>query len=219
MQALVVAAGDPDPRDVVLLDSSGLLIAVDRGAVWLSANGRVPDRLVGDLDSVPAALLRELEDAGVPIDRHPTAKDASDTELAVDAAVEAGADRVVIIGALGGARLDHEVANLLLLASRRWLGRGVDLRIVRGDTTARAMAGGESRQLSGVVGDLVTLLPLGGDVIGIDTVGLAYPLIGGTLEMGRSRGVSNRIVEAPASVSIAAGTMLVIELHGEERDA
>jgi thiamine pyrophosphokinase len=207
MQAMVIAAGDPDPRDAALLDGADLLIAVDRGAVWLNAVSRRPDLLVGDLDSVPDALVARLAAAGVEIDRRPVDKDASDTELAIERAAAMGATRVVLLGALRGQRLDHELANLLLLA---------DPRIVRGTTTVRALHGGGALALEGATGTTVTLLPVAGDADGVRTVGLRFPLAGEQLMLGRTRGLSNRIVAAPASVSLERGTLIVIEQDPEE---
>ncbi len=216
MQAMVIAAGDPDPRDAALLDGADLLIAVDRGAVWLNAVSRRPDLLVGDLDSVPDALVARLAAAGVEIDRRPVDKDASDTELAIERAAAMGATRVVLLGALRGQRLDHELANLLLLADPRWRDRLADLRIVRGTTTVRALHGGGALALEGATGTTVTLLPVAGDADGVRTVGLRFPLAGEQLMLGRTRGLSNRIVAAPASVSLERGTLIVIEQDPEE---
>jgi thiamine pyrophosphokinase len=213
VKAIVVAGGDAASEDAAQLTGANLVIAADSGAAWLDARGIRPDLVVGDMDSVDPALLERLAADGVPIERHPPAKDASDAELAIDRAVAAGADEVVIVGALGGGRLDHELANLLLLADPAW--RGVGLRIVRGGATARALHGGGPLVLSAAEGDLVTLLPAGGDAVGVRTSGLRYPLDGETLRMGRSRGLSNEVVRAPASVSLESGTLLVIETEKE----
>jgi len=216
MQAIVVAAGDTDPDDAALLDGADLLIGVDRGAAWLTAHAYRPDLLVGDLDSLPAPLLEQLAAAGVEIDRHPVDKDASDTELAIERAVVAGATRIVLLGALGGRRIDHELANLLLLADPRWPDLVADLRIVRSGTTVRALHGGGTLALEGAAGEVVTLLPVGADAEGVRTVGLRFPLAGEPLRLGRARGLSNRIATTPASVSLERGTLIVIEHHEKE---
>lgn len=213
VKAIVVAGGDAAPDDAALLAGADLVIAADSGAAWLAGRGIRPDLVVGDMDSVDPALLERLAADGATIERHPADKDASDAELAVDRAVRGGADEVVIIGALRGGRLDHELANLLLLADPEWQARR--LRIVRGGTTARALHGGEALTLDGVEGDLVTLLPVGGEAIGVRTHGLQFPLGGETLRFGRSRGLSNRVRQAPASVSLDGGTLLVIETRKE----
>jgi thiamine pyrophosphokinase len=209
MRTVIVAGGELMAGDAAHLDDAALVIAADGGADALAALGRRPDRLVGDLDSVSAARLEALAASAVPIDRHPEDKDASDTELAVDAALAAGATEIVLLGALGGPRLDHELANLLLLVDPDVA--HADASIVRGPVAVRALRGGSRRDLTGRVGDLVTLLPVAGDAIGLTTHGLRWPLEGATLPLGRSRGLSNRIVSSGASVALDAGVLLVIE--------
>jgi thiamine pyrophosphokinase len=213
VRAIVVAGGDAAGEDAARLAGADLVIAADSGAEWLEGLGIRPDLLIGDMDSIDPGLLDRLSNDGVTIERHPADKDASDAELAVARAISDGADEVVIVGALGGGRLDHELANLLLLADSRW--RGHRLRIVRGGTNAQAVHGGEKLQLSGAEGDLVTLLAIGGDAWGVRTEGLRYPLSGEALGLGRSRGLSNQVEQAPASVSLERGTLLVVETETE----
>lgn len=208
MRFVVVASGDLADGDERWLDGASV-IAADAGAARLHDIGRAPDRLVGDLDSISPELLARLAAAGVAIDRHPADKDASDTELAVEAAISAGATEIVLLGATGGPRLDHELANLLLLTDPAWRDR--DMRIVHGAATVRVVSGGERLALDGQAGDLVTLLPVGGDATGVRIEGVRWPLRDATLRMGRSRGLSNEVVEPPASVSLEGGTLLVVE--------
>jgi thiamine pyrophosphokinase len=209
MKVVVVASGDLDPMDTVWLDRADLVLAADGGAGSLDRHGRRPDRLIGDLDSVDASLIERLAATGVVIDRFPLDKEASDTELAVEAALEAGATEVVLLGAFGGSRIDHELATVLLLADPALAGRNV--RAVRASAQARAINGGELLILGGAVGDTVSLLPVGGDVTGVTTDGLRWPLEGATLRMGRSRGLSNEVSGLPASVRIELGSLLVVE--------
>jgi thiamine pyrophosphokinase len=215
VKAIVVAGGDAAPEDAAQLPAADLVVAADSGAEWLDLLGRAPDLLVGDMDSIDPNLLQRLVADDVAVERHIVEKDASDVELAVERAVSAGADAVVIVGGIGGDRLDHELANLLLLADERW--HGLDLRLVRGSTTLRAVRGGRARDLDGASGDLVTLLPIGGDATGVRTRGLRYALAGETLTLGRTLGLSNEVVQAPASVSLDGGILLVIETGKEPR--
>ncbi len=213
MKAIVVAGGDAAPEDAVLLPGADIVIAADSGAEWVARCAFVPDLVIGDMDSIWPALLECLEAEGVAVERHPAEKEASDVELAVSRAVADGCDEVVIVGGLGGERLDHELANLLLLVDPRWA--GIDLRLVRGATTVRALHSGSGRELEGAAGDLVTLLPVGGDATGVRTAGLRYPLMTETLLTGHSRGLSNEVEKPPASVSLEGGTLLVIETRKE----
>ena len=209
MRIVVVASGALAPADETWLDGADLVVAADGGANALDRLGRRPDRLVGDLDSADPALVERLGAGGTRIDRHPVDKEASDTELAVRAALAEGGDTVDLLGATGGDRLDHELANLLLLADPAF--SGVELRAVVGATSIRAVRGGQELALRGVPGALVTLLPIGGDADGVTTAGLRWPLEAATLRMGRSRGLSNVVVESDASVRLTEGVLLVIE--------
>jgi thiamine pyrophosphokinase len=212
---VVVAGGEAVAADARLLRDADLVVAADGGAAFLHEAGTRPDLLVGDLDSADPQLVRRLVAEGVTVERHPAAKDATDAELAIDRAIAAGARRVTVIGALAGERLDHELANLLLLADPVWGAELEDLRMVRGGTLARAVHGPGEVALEGREGDTVSLLPVGGDAHGVRTSGLAYPLEGETLGLGRSRGISNVVLRAPASVALEAGVLLVIETAKE----
>jgi thiamine pyrophosphokinase len=209
MKVVVVASGKLELVDAAHLDDADLVIAADGGAESLDALGRRPDLLVGDMDSVSAALVERLEAARTGVEQHPADKERSDTELALEAAIARGATEIVLLGAIGGDRLDHELANLLLLADPGMAGR--DVRIARGSSTARVLRGGERLALAGSVGELVSLLPIAGDATGVTTDGLRWALQVATLPLGRSRGLSNEIVAAPASVRLEHGTLLVVE--------
>ena len=208
MKAVVVASGDVAPGDLRHVDGAGLVIAADGGAAALERSGSRIDRLIGDLDSADPALVTRLAAAGTEVTRHPTDKESSDTELAVAAALEAGATEVVLIGALAGTRLDHALANLLLVADPDL---GPAVRIVHGPSTVRAVRDGGRLALDAEPGTLVSLLPVGGEVGGVTTGGLRWPLAAATLRIGRSRGLSNEVVESPASVQVERGTLLVVE--------
>jgi thiamine pyrophosphokinase len=209
MKVVVVAAGDLAAGDVGELDDAELVIGADGGAASLLAAERPIHRLVGDLDSIDPALVDRLAGSGTEIERHPTDKEASDTELAVRSALAAGAAEVVLLGAVGGNRLDHELANLLLLTDPSLAGIGV--RAVHGPTVVRPLRAGERLELVGRVDDLVTLLPVGGDAHGVTTGGLRWALDAATLPLGGSRGLSNEVVAEGAWVASERGTLLVVE--------
>jgi thiamine pyrophosphokinase len=209
MRAVVVAHGDVDPRDRAHLEGADLIVAADGGTLALEQWGVVPHAIVGDLDSLGMELALEYEARDVTIVPFSADKDESDLELAIDYATEAKADEVVLLGIFGGARLDHELANTLLLTADEY--RGARLVAVRGDTTVRPLHGGEQLQLAGAPGDLVTLLAVRGDAEGVRTHRLRYPLAGETLYFGAARGLSNIVVSEGASVACDRGALLVIE--------
>jgi thiamine pyrophosphokinase len=203
--ALVLAGGDPVTADLrALLPSADLVVAADGGLAQADALGLSVDVVVGDFDSVKPDDLAAAERAGATVERHPAAKDHTDLELAVIAARDRGATRVVVVGAWGG-RVDHELANLLLLASDAYASLRLEVIGARG----RVIAVRDSVEITGASGELVTLLAVGGAVTGVRTTGLRYPLHGETLTPGSSRGVSNELVEPVATVTVATGVLLV----------
>jgi thiamine pyrophosphokinase len=208
--AVVVADGEPAPEDAEVAREADLLVAADGGARWLESVGVRPHLVVGDLDSLDDRQVERLTASGTRVSRHRAEKDASDTELAVAEAIAAGADRIVLLGAFGGSRLDHELANVMLLVDPAFA--GLDLGLRRGATLVRSIRGPGSLAIEAGAGETVTLLPAGGDAVGVTTRGFTYALDEETLVMGRSRGLSNVVIEPPASVSIRAGSMLVIEI-------
>lgn len=208
MIAVVVSHGEVDPGDFAHVRQADLVVAADGGTVHLENWGITPKLVVGDLDSLPDGARERIAAAGGHIEVHPREKDRSDTEIALDRAVGAGATEIVIVGALGGPRIDHAMANTLLLGRS---GLGVPVRIVRGPLTMRLARGGQRLELGGATGEIVTLLAMGEDAEGVTTGGLRYPLAGETLAVGSSRGVSNEIAAPPAWVSCGSGTLLVIE--------
>ena len=210
MRALVVLNGDPLGTDGWLADlaaRSDIVIAADGGAVRLHHAGRRPDLIVGDLDSLPPDAKERLEAHGVAFEVHPHEKTQTDGELALRAAITRGADEIVIVGAFGGARIDHLVGNLLLLANEDLA--AIDVAIVTEQATFRALRGPGVLELEGEPGDWVTLSPLSERAGAVTTDGLRYGLHREDLVRGSTRGVSNELTGRRASVELATGLLLV----------
>ncbi|MHB1317026.1 MAG: thiamine diphosphokinase [Anaerolineae bacterium] len=195
-----------EQRLLAVVDAANYVIAADGGANWLNAHGRDPQQIVGDMDSVDPALLRRLEDRGGKVSRYPAHKDETDAELALAAAAALQPREIVLLGALGG-RIDHALGNLSLLAMCE-LG-GIVVRIYDGLSMLWLVS--DSSEISGAPGDIVSLIPWGGDACGIHTEGLAYPLRGDTLRLGPSRGISNVLLAEHGRVTLASGQLLVVQ--------
>jgi thiamine pyrophosphokinase len=221
VHSLVVADGDAQDRAVLdaawpgWSDGAGLVVAADGGARSCDRLGLVPDLLVGDFDSLGATALADLAARGVRIERAPPDKDESDTELAIRAALREGATSLTVLGAFGGARLDHEVANLGLLALPEL--RAVPARLLdaRARVTLLQAPGSDGRPaeraLPGRLGGLVSLVPFGGDAEGVTTHGLQFRLDDEALPLGPARGLSNVRTAEDALVRIRRGRLLIVE--------
>lgn len=205
---VVLAGGDPvDPADRSLVPSGAFVVAADSGLDTAETLGLGVDVVVGDMDSVSAAALRRAEATGTRIDRHPADKDATDLELALGAALDLGSDEIIILGGHGG-RLDHLLGNALLLASPRFVDRNIRWQI--GSVTVTAGRPSRTTDIAGAPGDRVSLLPVGGPATGIVTTGLAWALEGEDLAPGSTRGISNEMADAFATIDLAAGVVLII---------
>lgn len=217
-----ILVGDGDVPERVALDAAwpgwadgcSLVVAADGGALKAAGAGLRPDLAVGDGDSLGPDGIAQLAVAGIPFEAAPVAKDESDLELAVAAAIARSAMQLTILGALGGPRFDHALANAWLLAHPSLRGRAA---ILLDDRTrirlVDATAGPAIALLAGRRDDLVSLFPFGADADGVTTDGLGYPLRDETLRFGPARGLSNVRTRPEASVSLRAGRLLVVETH------
>lgn len=192
------------------LDNATTIIAVDHGADHCHRLGLTPDLLLGDLDSISPATLAHYQAQGVAIERHHRRKDATDLELALDRVADEGHDAVLLLAALGG-RWDMSLGNVLTASRATY--RKLRLTLIGSDCTLHILHPGRTLLLSGAVGDRVSLLPVHGNASGVTLCGFEYPLHNATLEAGSSRGISNVVVAAEATVSLALGSLLCIHLH------
>ena len=214
---LVVLNGDIDPaflaRQLAMADR---VIAADGGARAVTAAGGICNVIVGDGDSLGEDGFARARAANPDLEvrRFPTAKDATDAELAIQTALEVNPKRIVVVGAFGGARLDHELANVLLLANERWRDREVVL--ADGQRDVRLLT--DQAEIRGCAGDIVTLLAVDGPVANVRSRGLSYELGGRSLEVGTSLGVSNELTGSTATLEVGSGMLLLVHEHGAGRD-
>lgn len=209
--AVIIAHGDlaVTPEVEALVRRAELIIAADGGAAPAAERGWWPHLLVGDLDSAPGSVRAAVEAHGAQVLEYSPHKDETDTELALRAALERGAEEIYLLGALGG-RLDHTLANLLLLALPEL--ERVRVTILAGGARIFAVRG--RAEIHGRAGDLVSLLPIGGDAEGIHTTGLEYPLQGDTLRFGAPRGISNVLTGPLATIRVEHGLLLAVVTSG-----
>ncbi len=200
------------PRIKAALDGAGIVIAADGGAASLERIGFAPDVLVGDLDSIPDSPPRRATVASVPeILRYPTRKDATDAELALGEALARGATEITVVGAFGGPRVDHELANVLLLTAPSIRDR--DVRLLTELFEAWAVCNSE-RVFATETGDTVSLLPVGDKVAGVTTDGLEWKLDQAALTLGSTYTVSNAAASSRVSVSVGTGTVILFHYFG-----
>jgi len=211
---VVAGGGPPDPESALAIPLGARVIAADRGLEHALALGLDVEIAVGDFDSASPEAVARAEASGTRIERHSAEKDATDLELALDAALALGPEGILVLAGDGG-RLDHLLSTLLLLGSSRY--EAVEIDAFVGPARVHVVRG--QRAIEGSVGELVSLLALHGPAEGVRTEGLAYPLEGETLEPGSSRGVSNVFAAKTARVSLDRGVLLAIRPGTAAEDA
>ncbi len=211
--AVVVAGGDLDGSATALVKRASLIVAADRGALFLIRHNILPHVVVGDFDSCGLSEVEILRAKGSRIIGLQKDKDETDTEVALDTVANERFDRAVLLGALGGSRVEHSLANVFLL--ERYAKKGMDVSIWSGATRILWMAGyeypyGGSRVICGSRGDFVSLIPVSEEVRGVTTAGLRFPLSNAVLRRGSTRGISNELLGSEAFVSVEEGFLLVV---------
>ncbi len=181
------------------------LLAADGGTRHALALGLTPSVVIGDLDSLTDDDRRKLDAAGTEIRRYPRDKNETDFELALHYAVEAGYREILLVAALGD-RLDQILGNLALLTDPSLVG----LHVRVDDGVEQVYFVRTQAQVEGSPGDLVSLIPWGGEVTGVVTDGLRWPLRGETLYPYKTRGISNELLGETASVSLKSGLLIIV---------
>jgi thiamine pyrophosphokinase len=208
LSAIVFAAAPVEPTRRLVERLATLaapyVVAADRGAATALDFGYQPDVVIGDFDSLDAETRAELDRRGVPIEIHPRDKDATDGQLAIVRALQAGATHLWLVGFVGGPRLDQTLANLLLLTTVNLPTTLLDAH--NEATLARPDAPVEWRPEPS---EIVSLIPVGSNADGVTTEGLRWSLHAETLVAGDTRAVSNEPVSDAARVSLHAGALLV----------
>lgn len=212
MAVFVFANGDIESYEWLkpLLEAATAVLAANGGTNHLFRLGRWPDVVVGDMDSLGEEVRGWLAETSVALITHPTAKDETDLELALLYAVAHYDTPIWVVGGFGG-RLDQTLANILLLAHPKLLGKPI--QFVTEHERAWLVTGATT--VTGEVGDTVSLIPLGGDVAVAHTTGLRWPLQNEPLAFGPARGVSNVLTAVNATVTLHSGTLLCI--HTSQR--
>ena len=188
-----------------LIRPNDTIIAADGGTRHALALGLVPSVIIGDLDSLTPDLRHSAEQSDIRLIQHPRDKNETDFELALHFAVEAGYPEILVIAALGD-RLDQTLANLSLLTDP--LLSPLDVRL--DDGLEEAFFARCSCQVRGTAGEIISLIPWGGEVTGVVTGGLRWPLHGETLHSDKTRGISNEFLSETASISLESGLLLIV---------
>ena len=210
-KVLIITGGNIDKTflgQLVEINQYSEIIAADHGLIAGDHLNLPLDFIVGDFDSVPKEIVDKYQRNNVPIITFPIEKDKTDTELAIDLAIQQRPKSIDIVGATGS-RLDHTLANMYLLTNS--LNKGIEAYIIDANNKFYLKKETFTIQKSNQYGDYISFLPFHGDVKGLSLKGFKYPLDNVTLSAGESICISNELIDDTGEIHFTEGTLMVFE--------
>ena len=185
------------------------IIAVDGAIDYIEEVGLSVHCIVGDFDTVNAALLNKyIKKKNLYVEQHRPEKDETDTELALHIAMKRGSKKITILGATGG-RLDHFIGNLHLLLQP--LQREIPCVLLDQWNRIRLINHNMVLSEKDAFGTYISFLPFTDEVQDVSLIGFKYPLYHRNLKKGNTLGVSNERIASEARIHIGNGILICIE--------
>ena len=217
-RAIVVTNGDIGKPEIIRkhlkyygFSYKDMVISADGGAKNALKLGLDISIATGDMDSIDPQIMETLKARGIKFIVEQPEKDYTDTHLALREAIKEGAEKVIILAAAGD-RLDHTLANLLLLADPYLSGTHISMIT----ETEEIFASAEAMWVKGKVGSRISLFSLTPYTLLAETRGLKYGLKNEKLLFSPIRGISNEFIKNKAYLGIKEGMLLIIKKIEEE---
>ena len=231
MNAYIITGGDVLLENIKIdLEEGDIVIAADSGFETAKKLKLPVDVIVGDMDSIKIDLPRGIETIKLP-----TEKDVTDTEAAVEIAIERGAESICIVGGIG-TRVDHTLASIGILEGieglfsaplgkrRRFFGlakqarysRRIYATLTNGYNRVRFIRNDSVIIPRSPYFKYLSLICADEFVKGVQLDGVKYPLKNATLSR-RSQyyTVSNEISGNCAFISVRSGGVYIIESYDD----
>lgn len=189
------------------IDKNALLIGCDGGTKHIFSLGHTPHVVIGDFDSLPypsASCIKRQQNSTTFI-RYPIDKDYTDSELAINYAVQQGYHEVILAGAYGS-RLDHVLANIFLLLKRKF--RTLNITIIAKNQQIYLIR--KERTIKGRIGDTISFIPIRGTAQVLSSNGLQYDLSKYKLSLQGNQGISNVLISETANIKMKKNVLLAI---------
>ena len=197
-----------------IITNEDCLIAADGGVKHVLKLGLIPQIIIGDFDSTPKNIFKKIgrtrRSAPTKIIKYPRKKNKTDFELAIDHCLEKKFQEIIIFGIFGD-RIDHLLANILLIAKIQTENPLIKIKIIEGKKEIYIL--NKKIVIHGKIGDEVSIIPVSEKLEGVSTEGLYYRLIDDTLSFGSTRGVSNVMNKTSVKITVVDGTALIIHLR------
>lgn len=211
---VIISGGRLDVQfafDFIKKEQPEILITADKGLAFCEETGIVPTQIVGDFDTLGVSILPKYKAMGIPVRKYNPVKDYTDTEIAVRLGMELGAEKMTILGASEGNRLDHLFGNVLTMMAPAQA--GVDCCMLDAHNRIRILIRPLEIKKEEQYGKYISLVPLTTDVHGVTLTGFKYPLwdYRFNVETTGSLGISNELVEKSGKIDFRSGILLMLE--------
>lgn len=202
MRAVIIGNGEMKDYEFISskLRQDDYVICADGGYRHCKSLSIKPAVLIGDMDSIG-----DDEYDGEVINL-PIRKDFTDSEVCIKYILLKDFDEILLLGFIG-TRLDHTITNFMLL--KQICDAGKKAYIIDEHNEIHYIS--KDCTVYGKKGDIVSIIPFGGDLCGVTTQGLDYPLENEDLIFGQSRGVSNIMTSQKATITAESGFGLIIK--------
>lgn len=199
---VIVTGGEVPEAPVALavLQRATLVLVADSGLEACQSWGIVPDFVLGDFDSVAPTVLQTALASSI-VERAPSDKDLSDTELALSKACELSESPLVLLGG-GGGRGDHYLSLVALFRQDRF----PCVWITRSETVV-PLSAGEELELDGMAERTLSVVPILEESF-VESEGLVWELGAQTFKRF-AMSLSNRISGPSAKILSRQGRVLV----------
>lgn len=208
MKALIVSGGEKPSKELLkeVASKSELIIGADKGCDSLYDSHIIPKYIVGDFDSANIEKVDYLKECGaIKLEFNPE-KDFTDSDSALNIAIEEGATEIIFLG-VTGTRLDHTFGNLGLLISA--LKRGVNATIINENNKIFMVKNSISLKRD-IKYKYISFLSYGSVVKGLNIRNAKYNLEKYDLVIGDTMTVSNEFIDENIEIEFESGILLVI---------
>ncbi|MFC0271250.1 thiamine diphosphokinase [Metabacillus herbersteinensis] len=211
MQTLALVAGGPleELPDLNAFNNEETKwIGIDKGLLYIINAGIDPYHAFGDFDSISDSEKENLKKLSPQLSIFSAEKDKTDTELALDWAVQQQEySKIILFGATGG-RIDHMLGNIQLLIKYKNINKTIE--VIDRQNQMRLYQPGTYEMKKLADKKYISFLPVSEKVKGITLKGFKYPLTSCQIELGSTLCISNELIHQAGTFSFLDGILLGI---------
>lgn len=205
MVALIVGNGSDIDKSYIENFNFDYVICADGGLEKVQKLNLIPDFILGDFDSVSNTVLENYKSLNIETVTFPAEKDYTDMELAINHAVIKGFKDIILVGATG-TRLDHTVANMLLI--EKYYKNNINIQILDNNNLIQMVT--DNMKIPFRKNHFISIIPLSESIEGLTLEGFKYPLHNVNVERGSTLCISNEISENLGVIKLNKGSAIVI---------